>query len=295
MIMRENTTRLTIGVIGLGLMGQAIIHACLRAGHTVRVFDAFPEQIVRLRQHHSAYLDRIHDVVDFVEFADCEIVVEAIAEQLEPKLELLRRLDSAVADVTIASNSSTFMPGELASALGDPSRLLVCHFFNPADTVPLVEIVPGAETGNDRIEQVERFARSIGKTPVLLHREIEGFVANRLQAALLRECYALVQAGVADAETVDTVVRLSLGPRWAANGPIATADLGGLDTFEALTNRLFPLIDNGTVAPQVLRERVARGDLGAKSGRGVYEWSPESVEAATSRLAAHFRLTSGSD
>lgn len=293
--MRENTTRVTIGVIGLGLMGQAIVHACLRAGHTVRVFDAFPEQIVRLRQRHSAYLDRIHEVVDFVEFADCEIIVEAIAEQLEPKLELLRRLDAAVASVTIASNSSTFMPGELASALDDPSRLLVCHFFNPADTVPLVEIVPGTETGSDSVEKVRRFAISIGKTPVLLHREIEGFVANRLQAALLRECYALVEAGVADAETVDTVVRLSLGPRWAANGPIATADLGGLDIFEALTDRLFPLIDGSAEAPRALRERVARGDLGAKSGRGVYEWSPQSVEAATNRLAAHFRLTTGSE
>lgn len=282
--------RRMIGVIGLGLMGQSIAIACASAGYRVILSDSAEGRVFDFISRHPEFEDALVEAKSLADFASCSIVVEAVVEQLQVKLDLLRALETAAPSTTLASNSSTFMPSELAVGLVDRSRLLVCHFFNPADTVPLVEIVPSPDSDPIRIAQVEHFTRSIGKHPVLLRHEVEGFVANRLQAAVLRECYALVERGISTPETVDEVVRLSLAPRWAANGPIATADLGGLDIFVALCDRLFPRLDRSTQAQQLLRRKVHDGRLGAKSGAGLYDWPEEHREAAVRRLTEFFRF-----
>lgn len=279
-----------IGVIGLGLMGQSIAVACARSGYKVVASDSIRGRYIEFTSQYPELEGMLSEAISLEDFAACSIVIEAVVEQLDAKLELLSALEIAAPDATLASNSSTFMPSELAIAVSDRSRLLVCHFFNPADTVPLVEIVPSFDSDPLRIAQVQDFARNIGKQPVTLQQEVEGFVANRIQAAVLRECYSLVERGIATPETVDEVVRLSLAPRWAANGPVATADLGGLDVFAALCDRLFPLLDKSTKAQELLRSRVGEGHLGAKSGMGVYSWSAERREAAVQRLTKFFRF-----
>lgn len=277
-----------IGIIGLGLMGESIADACVASGYRIVLREDRAERIEAFLAGHPATADRITIAEDVRELSSCSIVIEAIVEELGAKLALLGELDRVAPDAVIASNSSTFMPSELASSLQDPSRLLVLHFFNPANLVPLVEVVPGPQTDPAHTETVRRFAVTIGKTPVVLRREIEGFIANRIQAAVLREGYSLVETGVASPETVDTVVRLSLAPRWVACGPIATADLGGLDIFAALTARLFPRLDAGIETPGIVREHVDRGELGGKTGAGIYQWPPERRDAVKRDMADLF-------
>lgn len=283
--------REAIGIVGLGLMGQSIAVACVRAGYRVIVSDADPERCTVFRSSHPDLGEHISLAASLTDFANCTIILEAIIENLDAKLALLAALEVDAPNATIASNTSTFMPSELGVTASQAERLLVCHFFNPADIVPLVELVPGPDTDPARVEAVRKFIIAIGKKPVLLHREIEGFVANRLQAAILRECYSLVERGIASPETIDEVVKLSLAPRWAANGPLATADLGGLDIFFALSNRLFPTLDRSTVAPQTLEQNVSNGTIGAKVGAGVYDWPDAKQAEARHRLTEYFRFS----
>lgn len=277
----------TVGVIGLGLMGRAIADLCLASGRTVVVFDEREAAMESFLKERAAP-DLIVRANAIGDLRSASFIFEAIAEDAEAKRRLYAALNTAVPDAILASNSSTYMPSELAVDLDDPSRLLVCHFFNPATLVPLVEIVPGPASGQDIVKTTYDLMRSLGKRPVILKREIPGFIANRLQAAILRECAALIESDAASPETIDDVVKSSLGPRWAACGPLAVADLGGLDIFTALSDRLLPEIARDIQTADVIKNHVANGDLGAKSGQGFYKWSPSEVARAQEQMSVYF-------
>ncbi len=169
-------------------------------------------------------------------------------------------------------------------AVADKSRVLGTHFWNPPHLVPLVEIVLMAEENRPAAEKAMALLRSIGRHPVLVNRDIPGFIGNRLQHALKREAIALVAAGVCDAETVDDVVKLGFGARLAVLGPLEQSDLVGLDLTKSIHDTLIPDLDVTPHTHPYLDELVAKGETGMKAGKGFRRWTPETAEAVRQRL-----------
>jgi 3-hydroxybutyryl-CoA dehydrogenase len=267
-------------------MGSGIAQI-LTAGHRVTVYDADQElaAAVAARAPGVRRAESLEDAVLGAEF-----VFEAIIEDEHAKRELFCRIGAVAPGAILASNTSSILPSALVDAVASPELFVIAHFFNPATIVPLVEIVPAPTTAPETAERVRALLAACGKEAVILGRETPGFVANRLQAALLREAFALEAAGVASFADIDRIVRASLGARWAAGGPFAIVDLGGLDIWTAVTTRLFPDLAADTVAPAALSERVATGRLGAKSGEGLYGHDPASDAELRERIAEHFAI-----
>lgn len=169
------------------------------------------------------------------------------------------------------------------------------HHFNPPHLLPAVEVVRGPDTSDETTDLGMALFRHIGKQPALVKREVPGFVGNRLQAALIREALAMVQSGVAEAEDVDRVVKYGFGRRLATAGPYEVFELNGWDLIANSMSALFPGIDDSKAIPPVLQERVERGELGLKTGKGFYAWTPESGEALRLRVAEAWMQMSISD
>lgn len=277
--------RTRIAVIGCGLMGAGIAYVLFAAGHQVTVFDADRRLAMDLAARFPGIRagDTLEDTV-----SDAEIVFEAIAEHERAKRDLFRRIGMVAPQAILASNTSSILPSALVEAVAAPERFIVAHFFNPADVVPLVEIVPTPSTSAATVATMRGLLADAGKQPVVLGHEIAGFVANRLQAALLREAFALERAGIASFADIDDVVRGGLGSRWAAAGPFAVVDHGGLDIWTAVTTRLFPDLAIDTEPPAALTDRVAAGRLGAKTGSGLYDHDEAADTALRERINAHF-------
>ena len=180
------------------------------------------------------------------------------------------------------------MPSRLAEVASRPDRLLVAHYFNPPYLIPLVEIVPGPDTSSQTVMAMVGVLEQVGKKPVVLRKEATGFVGNRLQFAMFREALAIVEAGIADPEAVDQVVRFGFGRRLAAAGPFEVFDLAGLDTILAVATQILPELDapnpTGQAVPALLSRKVAEGDLGVKSGRGFHEWTTDKADELRNRL-----------
>jgi 3-hydroxybutyryl-CoA dehydrogenase len=211
------------------------------------------------------------------------LAVETIAEDPDAKRAVLARAERLLEDDGIlTTNTSSLTLAALAGALERPERFAGWHWFNPAELVPLVEVVAGPQTAPAVVDRLLALSRAVGKEPVAVRRDVPGFVANRLQYALLREAYALVDAGVCDTEDVDRAVVAGLGARWAAIGPFASMDAAGLEVHEAVAEQLFPQLSNSAAVPGLLRELRRRGATGMQGGsglRGTY------APGAASRLA----------
>lgn len=271
-----------IAVLGAGVMGAGIARVLARAGHEVRVFDVDPAAAARAAA--SAGASARDSVETAVEGAT--IVLEAAPERLELKRALIAQVEAVNADAVIASNTSSIAPDALAAGMRDPARLVIAHFFNPADTVPLVEVVPGPATPAATVERMVALLTDAGKTAVPLAQQVEGFIANRLQAALYREAMHLVERGIATPEQVDQAVTAGVGPRWALAGPFEIMDLGGLDVWRSVTDAILPTLGDASAAPAMLRERAERGDLGAKTGEGFLPRDADAPARFAARLEA---------
>ena len=295
-----------IAVVGAGLMGTSIALDWARAGHPVTIYDADAERVhsapgrareigamlVRGGVTDAAALEqaveRLAPTPDLADAVDgAAYVAEAIVEDLAIKQALYAELGGICGPSTVlASNTSSLMPSALAESADHPERVLVVHYFNPAHLIPVVEVVLGPRTSPEVVERVSALLRRAGKTPAVLRKEVPGFVANRLQSALLREALSLVEDGVTSMEDLDAVVCLGFGRRLAAFGPFAISDMAGLDVWQAIAAYLFPQLSNADAPSPLLAERAARGDLGLKSGRGFYGWSDEEARAALARRDA---------
>jgi 3-hydroxybutyryl-CoA dehydrogenase len=224
-----------------------------------------------------------------------EVLLESVAEDAAAKRDVLARGESELAeDGILCTNTSSLGLSDLATVLKDPGRFAGWHWFHPADLVELVEIVPASGTREATIQRLAGWSRVLGKTAVVLTRDVEGFVGNRLQYALLREAYALVAAGVCTVADIDAAVTASLGPRWAAIGPFTAMDLAGLDVHAAVAQELFPRLSRDRAVPELLQSAVREGALGAQSGaglRGAYApgAAAELVERRDRSLAARRR------
>ena len=177
------------------------------------------------------------------------------------------------------TNTSGLSISRIADAVSRPEFFAGLHCANPAHIIPAVEIIKGKETSDATCEVLVALAHRLGKQPVLVQRDLPGFIANRLQFALLREALHLIETGVASAADVDATIRHGLGLRWALFGPLRIADLGGLDVFEAIAGYLFRDLSNAAEVPPILRQCVADGRLGVKSGQGFFTYTPEQGKA----------------
>lgn len=294
-----------VAVVGAGLMGHGIAQEFALAGYDVRLHDVDTEKLRKAEENIQSNLgmltglglvtkeqadsSRRHTTSCTVltdALVEADVVIEAVFEDLNLKQETFRLLDKSCPPRTIlASNTSTLLPGLLASVTRRPEKVLVAHYFNPPYLLPLVEIVRHEKTSEETVQVMYGLLKKIGKTPVIVQKEVPGFVGNRLQAALFREALAIVRDGIATPEDVDIVVKNGFGRRLAAAGVFEIWEIAGWDLISAICRNLFPNLDASTEIPPLLAGMVARGELGTKAGKGFYEWTPESTLLLKKRIA----------
>jgi 3-hydroxybutyryl-CoA dehydrogenase len=269
-------------VVGAGQMGAGIAQVVAASGRRVALHDAAPgavehaldgmrRSLVKLASKGGADPD---DVLARVTPADdvvpADLMVEAVVEDLDVKREIFRRADGVLpAEAILASNTSSIPIASLAAVTGRPDRVIGMHFFNPVPVLELVEVIRAPETSDETTQAVVELARELGKTPAEA-RDVPGFVSNRILMPFINEAAYALQDGVADAEAIDTIARLGFAHPL---GPLALADLIGLDTCVAIMDVLHKGLGDEKYAPcPLLREHVVAGRLGRKSGRGFYEY-----------------------
>lgn len=239
-------------------------------------------------------------IEDWDDWSGVELVIETVAEDLELKRGLFAQLDRRVPPgIAIGSNSSSYPISRISQDLATRERMLGVHYFMPAQVVPLVEVVLGAHSDPELAERVCALYRRIGKSPVLVRKDIPGFLANRIQHALMREALALIDSGIASPEDVDLAVRHSFGFRYAAVGPILQKEISGWDTTLRASTEIYPSLCNDPTPARCLHDLVAQGRIGIKSGAGFFPWPPERAAAVRAdyerKLAAAFAILASDD
>ncbi len=284
-------------IIGAGVMGHGIALVCAKSGLTAVLMDTEEKYLENALSKIKGFLkgsverkkmsaqeaaDTIAGISTSTDIESAagtaDLVIEAIIEDKSIKEELFQRLNKLCDDrVIFASNTSQLSITELGRASGRPDRFVGMHWFNPPELVPLVEIIKGEHTSGETAQTLRDLMQEMGKAPVLVNKDVAGFVGNRLQYALLREALHLVATGVASPEDVDTAVKRGLGFRWSWIGPMETADLGGLDVFYSVSDYLFADLCDDKRPQEFFKQRVEAGKLGAKTGEGFYKYSPEQL------------------
>ena len=213
--------------------------------------------------------------------SSADFIVESIIEVLEAKKELFSKLDAVCPRHTIfASNTSSLMPSMLAAATQRRDRFLVAHYFNPPYLMPLIEIVRGQDTSDEVIDAIYSLYNNMGKRPIICQKEVPGFIGNRLQLVLWREAFNIVQRGIATPEDVDRAVKDSFGRRLGMVGPFELYEyIDGYDLTLQCEKYILPDMDTSNQSYPLLLEKVEKGELGAKTGKGFYKWTPEFTEA----------------
>lgn len=269
-------------VIGGGIMGSGIALALARAGHGVVVVETDGRRALALAERWRA-LDIAADtnlrvVTEFDVLADAGFIIEAVPEVIDLKRAVWTRLGHvAGSEAILATNTSSLDVDVLAAEVPHPGRVLATHWFNPAYEIECVEVAPGRATEPRVLEETLSILRSVGKSPVVV-RNSPGFVANRIQFAAIREALLCVQEGMPPSD-VDEIVRTSFAPRLAALGPLANADLGGLDTYLSVFEVLSAAHGKRFEAPEILGDLVAEGRFGTKTGAGISSYTPDQVDA----------------
>jgi len=294
-----------VAIVGAGLMGHGIALEFSLAGYQVRLNDLTDDALEKAitRIHESLRMLQEHGVLrpgqaetmcENVQptasleatVSDAEFVIESIAENLEQKQAVFGQLDALCpAHAILATNSSSFMPSQLASATKRPERVLGTHYFNPPFLIPLVEIIRGPKTADATVQAVHDLMKEVGKSPVIVQKEVPGFIGNRIQAAIWREILSLVAGGVASPQEIDQVVKTSIGRRWSVAGPFEITELAGLDLKRSVLRELLPSLASGSEIPAILNDRVERGELGVKTGKGFYDWAPGEARSLRGRIA----------
>ncbi len=231
------------------------------------------------------------------DWSDVAWVLETITEQFDLKRDLFKSLDTRVpSHIPIGSNSSGFPITKLAEGLQTRARMFNAHYFMPAHLVPLVEVALGDDSDPDLGQRVCDFYHAAGKKPVLVRRDIPGFLANRIQHALMREALDLIDRGIASPQDVDTAVRYSFGFRYAAAGPVLQKEISGWDSMAQASREIYPSLSNTDHLAQCITDLMAQGRTGMKAGAGFTTWTPEQIalerQHYEARLKAAFDILS---
>jgi 3-hydroxybutyryl-CoA dehydrogenase len=293
--------KLRIGVIGAGLMGHGVAQVFAAHGHAVSVYDPSEASLATLKDRIRANLKELGQPESAAEHVEpcralqdavsrSDFIVEAAVEDLPVKQRLFAEVEEAAPrNAILASNTSVIPITAIMQDLRQRERALGTHWWNPPYLVPLVEVIGTEWTSADAIARTVELHEAVGKTAVHVKRDVPGFVGNRLQHALWREAISLVENGICDAETVDTVIKASFGRRLAVLGPLENADLVGTDLTLAIHRTVLPHIDRTPGPSPYLQELVTAGKLGMKSGEGFRKWTPEQQAALRARVLQHLK------
>ncbi|MCB4820140.1 3-hydroxyacyl-CoA dehydrogenase family protein [Roseicella aerolata] len=280
-------------IIGFGLMGCDIAAIFLAGGWRVTAVEpdraSWPARLDRVALSLSQLgapaarvdaLDLVASLED-VGFSDADVVVEAVPEKLALKRQVFAELDRLVPPgVPVASNASGFRITDIAEGCATQGRMANLHFFLPAHLVPGVEVVKGEHTEDAACERLAEIMASLGRVPIRVARDVPGFLANRIQHAMVREAFNAIDEGLASPEDVDKAVRFTFGMRIMGAGPILQKELAGLETQLAAASTIYPSLTNRTTPGPTITRLVQEGKLGAKTGEGFWHWTPESTKAA---------------
>ncbi len=278
-------------IVGSGLMGSGIAQVCAQAGIEVILYDIDREALDRalkniewsvnkfiekgkVKEDRATIIGRIRTVSDFSEAGGVDLLIEAVFEDLELKREVFQRLDEAAGpDALIASNTSAISITELASATNRPEQVLGLHFFSPVPMMQAVEVIRGLATTDETANRGRDFVLQIGKEPIMVNRDVAGFVINRINFPSTMEAMRLVEQGIASVEDIDKGLRLASGRKM---GIFETGDMVGLDiTYGAMMAMYQETGDPRWYPPMILRRKVKAGQLGRKTGRGWYEYNED--------------------
>jgi 3-hydroxybutyryl-CoA dehydrogenase len=286
-----------VAVIGSGQMGPGIAQTCAASGYATTLIARSAAGVekaqARIRANLSAMsqydlvrADEIDAIIERISYrtdglagaSDADLVIEAALEDLPLKQQLFVDLEGVCrADTILASTTSGLLAGDIGALTAHPERVIVAHYWNPPHLLPLVEVAPSARTAPEVTAAVTAFLHSTGHAPALVRKDALGFIANRLQHALWREALAIVERGIASPEDVDEALKTSFGARTPVLGIFEHMDLVGLDMVLYLHSYLLADLDTQPGPNAELQARVARGDLGAKTGRGFYDWQTKSA------------------
>jgi 3-hydroxybutyryl-CoA dehydrogenase len=279
----------SIGIIGAGTMGNGIAQACAVSGLNVVMVDisdaavekglatiaASLDRLIKKEKmteaEKTAALARIQTSTDYKAFQSTGMVIEAATENYDLKVKILKQLDSIVSkEVIIATNTSSISITQLAAQISSPERFIGMHFFNPVPMMALVEIIRGLQTSDQTHDLVYSMAKALGKEPITV-KNAPGFVVNRILIPMINEAFFVLAEGIATPEDIDSGMKLGCNH---PIGPLALADMIGLDTCLAVMEVYFNNFNDSKYRPcPLLREMVAAGYLGRKTGKGVYSYS----------------------
>jgi 3-hydroxybutyryl-CoA dehydrogenase len=296
-----------IAVVGAGLMGHGIAQIFAMHGHRVALMDLqeglLSQAIENIRANLSLMaqkeivaaaeiqpaIQRIRTTTDLKEaVSGAQFVVEAVLEKLELKQEIFQDLDSlSPPDAILATNTSVISITQIAQKSKQRSRIVGTHFWNPPYLIPLVEVVRGDETAAEVVEKTYALLQRVGKHPVRVHKDVPGFVGNRLQHALWREAISIVERGIADAATVDECIKFGFGLRLPHLGPMENIDMVGTDLTLAIHNYILKHLENSPQASPMLAEKVKKGELGFKTGCGFQTWSQAQAQRSRKVLVEY--------
>jgi len=285
-----------IAVIGAGLMGHGIAYIFASAGYKVALHDAHAptlesaprriESLFELLGTDKAGLANLEYHADIATaVANADFVFEAVAEKPEVKQAVFAKLDEcAPVNAILATNTSAIPIREVGKVVKKQQRVIGTHYWNPPHLIPLVEVVQAEFTSQDTVDRTMALLTGVGMSPVHVKKDIPGFIGNRLQHALKRECIALVANGVCDAETVDKVVKEGFGARLAVIGPLEQSDMVGLGLTLDIHKVLIADLDRTPGPDPFLVEKVAKGETGMAVGQGFRKWTPEQAAEVRTRL-----------
>ena len=296
---------LTTALIGLGTMGPGIAATLSRGGIAVRVYDVQPAAMERARgliDLASGVLDRLGVAVAEggpAEIMFCEdlastvqgagLVIENVPEKIDVKASLYRALDSLIGpEVIVASDTSGIPITTLQAFLSNPQRFVGMHWSNPPHIIPMIEVIAGESTAPATVDFIVKTIRDLKLLPVVVKKDVPGFVENRVLYALLREVVALVEDGVIDPQDIDTCVSWGIGYKLGIVGPMALLDMAGLDIYESVSSFLNQELSTRQDVAPFVTERTRAGKLGIKTGGGVYDYAADGIKALQAERAAKF-------
>jgi 3-hydroxybutyryl-CoA dehydrogenase len=297
-----------VALLGAGMVGHGLALHFAKAGCQVSLYSRTQQTLDKaiesieanlrvLLQGQASVEDEAKKIISRIRttrnlneaVAKAPIIIESVAEDLKVKQDLFKELDQmSPGDVILATNTSVISITAIASKARKRDRIIGTHFWFPPYLIPLVEVVKGKDTSDETMETTYQFMKKAGKHPIKCLKDVPGFVANRLQHALWREAISIVEKGIADAATVDEAIKQSFGIRIGVLGPIENADMVGLDLILAIHNTVLKDLEASPNPSPLLKEKVSKGELGFKSGKGFYDsWTPESMKRTRERLMKH--------
>ena len=290
----ENIKR--VAVIGAGIMGEGMAQGFAQAGLMVKIFAQHKESLSRcldqiganlrlfsefnlLQEEPSSILSRIelclaNDIKR--DISDCQFIAESIPEVLSLKRELFAQLDSCSPEIILSSNTSSYTMSIIAEGMHTPERVVGLHYFMPAHIIPLVEIHRCKNTTDEVVEVTRKLMLKVGKKPILVRKEIPGFIVNRISASMGREIHYLIEQGIVTPEDLDMAAKASYGFRLASLGPVSQMDISGLDTIIGASKGMYKSLCSSTEVSPLILSKVNKGEKGLKTGKGFYDWTGKS-------------------